>query len=69
MGLFNKVIAHVTEAPTVEISDGIALVRYRIGGVRLRRTLSVKTLEKAVERGQRALARYSAGEQNVIVDD
>jgi hypothetical protein len=65
----HDIVAHITEVPTIEISDGIVLVRYRIGGAPVLRTLTLKTANKAGERLARAMARYAAGEQNVIVDD
>lgn len=68
-GSTSEIIAHITEAPTIEISDAVAHVRDRSGNVRIDRAMSVRSFTKYVERGQRALERYAKGEQNIIVDD
>lgn len=62
-------VAHITEAPIIEISDEIVHVRYRSGDFRQTRAMSIKVATKAGDRLARALARYAAGEQNIIVDD
>jgi hypothetical protein len=69
MGQKYEIIAHITDPPIVEISDGLVRARYRSGGRHMENSLSVKTLAKTGDRITRALARYAAGEQNVIVDD
>lgn len=65
----NEFIAHISEAPTIEISDGVAHVRDRSGNMRIERAMSIKSLTKYVERGQRALERHANGEHNIIEDD
>ena len=65
----NEFIAHISEAPTIEIRDGVAHVLDRSGPMRIERAMSVKSFAKYVERGQRALKRYADGEQSIIVDD
>lgn len=62
-------IVHIASAGEVEISDGIVYIRERSGGRNIERTMSVRTAQKTVERFQRALERYAAGEQNVIVGE
>ncbi len=62
-------VAYVTEAPTIEISGGVAHVRDRSGGTRIERAMSVRNLEKYRDRISRALERYAAGETDIIVDD
>lgn len=65
----NEFVAHITEAPTVEIRDGVAHVRDRSGNMRIDRAMSVRSFAKYVERGQRALERHAAGDDNVCIDD
>jgi hypothetical protein len=65
--LLSEFAGFVTEPPIIEIGeDKIVAVRYR--GVP-ERVMSVRTLTRAVERGQRALRQHAAGEKYVIVDD
>jgi hypothetical protein len=66
MATDEKVAAFIKEPPTIEITGGIAVVRYSQGG---ERAMSVKTLARAVDRAQRALRRHAAGDENIIVDD
>lgn len=61
--------AFVQEPPTIEISGGVALVRYRTGTLCAERAMSIPNLARAVDRAQRALKRHAAGEEIVIVDD
>lgn len=65
----NEFIAFISEAPTIEISGGVAHVRDRSGNMRIDRAMSLKSLAKYVERGQRALKRHAEGDENIIVDD
>jgi NaMN:DMB phosphoribosyltransferase len=60
--------AFIQEAPIIEIKGGVAIIRYR-GDPQGDRAMSVRTLARALERGQRALQRHAAGEENVIVDE
>jgi hypothetical protein len=62
-------IAHMSDAPKIEISDGVAWIKGRSGGERTVETMSVRILQQYADRIGRALARYARGEQNVIVDD
>lgn len=55
----------IHEPPVIEITAGVVIIRYRDG----ERAMSVKTLARAVDRGNRALQRHAAGDQNIIVDD
>lgn len=57
------------EPPVIEISNGIVLVHYRPGTCCSDRAMSVRCLERSVDRARRALERYAAGETDVIVDD
>jgi hypothetical protein len=69
MDIGHEFNAHICDTPTVEISDNIVHVRFRSGQVRAETTMSVRLLTKSVARANRALERYAAGEQNIIVDD
>jgi hypothetical protein len=62
-------IAHMSDAPKIEISDGVVWFKSRSGGERTVETMSVKVLQKLVDRGHRALDLHAAGEQRVVVDD
>lgn len=65
----NDFTAHIREAPTIEISHNVVYVRDRSGNMRIERAMSLKSFEKYVERGRRALERYEKGEETIIVDD
>jgi hypothetical protein len=62
-------VAFISEAPTIEISGGVAHVQDRSGDVRVARAMSVRMLEKYGDRINRALSRYAGGETDIIVDD
>lgn len=65
----SEFVAHITEAPTIEIRDGVAHVRDRSGNLRIDRAMSIKSFAKYVERGRRALERHAAGDAIIVVDD
>lgn len=54
--------------PVIQITAGVVIFRNQSTCCPERFT-SVRVLEKAVERGQRALERFAAGETDIIVDD
>lgn len=62
-------VAHIARPANIEISDGVVHVREESGNHRIERTMSVKTARRTLDRLSRALERFAAGEQNVIVDD
>lgn len=58
--------AFVHMPPIVEINSGVAIIHYESLADR---AMSVRNLQRAVDRCERALKRHAAGEQNIIVDD
>lgn len=61
------VTAFIDEPPVIEINGGIVVVTYRKAGTQ--RAMSVRTLRRTVERGERALARHATGEDHITVDE
>lgn len=59
----------IEEPPVIEITGGVAIIRYRTGNCCAERAFSIKTLARAGERVQRALRMHAAGDDHVIVDD
>lgn len=69
MGNFTKFVPFFSEPPRIEISGGIVNIRLRSGAENTEMAMSVGNLIRAVERGQRAIKRYTDGDQTVIIDD
>lgn len=65
---YKEFVAYITEAPTIEISGGVAHVKDRSGATRIERAMSVKNLVKYRDRISRALDRYARGEDNIVID-
>lgn len=61
--------AFINEPPTIQISGGVAFVRYRSGGIHAERAMAIQTLRQAAERSLRALRQHAAGDEYVLVDD
>jgi hypothetical protein len=57
------------EPPIIEISGGVVLIKYRPGSCCSDRAMSVRVLQKGVERAQKALRQHAAGDEYVIIDD
>jgi hypothetical protein len=60
--------AFVHEPPVIEIDERIAIIRYR-GGTTPERAMSVRNLQRASDRIQKALRLHAAGESHILVDD
>lgn len=58
-------VSFIQQPPVIEIVGGVVLVRDEC----IERAMSLSTLARVVDRGQRALKRHAAGETSVIVDD
>lgn len=60
----------VDNPPTIEIREHVIRIRGKyVGGGTFKVTTTVGTAEKFGDRLARALARYSAGETDILVDD
>jgi hypothetical protein len=55
------------EPAVIEIRNGVAVIKYPIEGVE--RAMSVKNLQRSVERAQKALRLHASGEDTIIIDD
>lgn len=62
-------VAHITAVPVIEIRQNVASGHYRSGDVRTPWATTVPILRATGERIARALERYAAGEQDIVVDD
>ncbi len=69
MGFETDIVAHLDEAPVVQIRKGVGRIIDRSGRARIERTMSIQDMRVYYERVGRALERHAAGEQDVIVDD
>jgi hypothetical protein len=60
----------VDNPPTITIREHVVRIRGKtVGGGTFKITTTVGTLEKFGDRMVRALARYAAGETDILVDD
>lgn len=64
-----SMVAYIAGPSAIEIRSGVVHVRDRSGAQCIERTMSVKVLADNVKRGERALARFASGEENIVVDD
>lgn len=62
-------VAFITEPPAISITANVAHGHYRSGASRTKWAMSVKVLQATRDRINRALDRYAAGDEHVIVDD
>jgi hypothetical protein len=69
MGSISKIVAFYSEPPRFEISNGIVNIRLRSGGDVTEMAMPVCTFIRAIDRSQRAIKRYTAGAESVIIDD
>jgi hypothetical protein len=68
VGKHTEFPSFIDEPPIVSISGGVVFISYRASGARPERAMSLRTFERAIARGQRALERYAGRETDVIVD-
>jgi hypothetical protein len=64
--LQTDVVVHLDGPPAIQIRKGVARVIDKTGGIRIERAMALEDLQAYVERGRRALERYSNGESDVI---
>lgn len=66
MASTNEEVVFCDEPPTIKISKGVVQIRYRGATVR---ALCIRDFARGIDRAQRALKCYSAGQETVIIDD
>lgn len=67
MGMEVGLAAFIDEPPVIEINGSIVRINYRRSDIE--RVMSVRTLRRMVERGNRALERHATGEENIVIDE
>lgn len=63
----NGFAAFIDEPPIIEIAGGIVRISYRNGDIE--RVMSVRNFGRVVERGKKALERFAAGDDRIIIDE
>jgi hypothetical protein len=69
MGSYSKFVAFFNEPARVEINDKVVTVMLRSGRDFIEFAMPLCVYAQNVQRGKRALERYSAGDQSIIIDD
>jgi hypothetical protein len=69
MGKMESSVAYTTEPPVISISGNVAQKTFRSGGRQIRLAMPVAVLRATRDRLNRALDRYAAGEEDILIDD
>lgn len=62
-------VAFISEPAIIEVAGGVVRIKERSGATNIERAMSVRTFQRQVDRGTRALERFSLGEEHVVIDD
>lgn len=69
MGNMSRIVAFYTEPAKFEINDGIVNICIRSGNDVTQMAWTICAFAKSIERGCRALERFRAGDNTIIVED